>query len=111
MFKFSLKFLMIGALAAALGACATTTTPGPAAGPDYGAVFETKRGVILTARATEQAVFENGDVRQVAATQFLIREAGSGDLIEITETGASALGEGDPVLVVYGPETRVVYDQ
>lgn len=111
MAKNSLKFLMIGILAAALGACATTTTPNPPSGPEYGAVFETKRGVILAARPTEQAVFENGDVRQVAATQFLIREAGTGEMIEITEPGASELNEGDPVLIVYGPETRIVYDQ
>lgn len=111
MVKNAVKFLLIAALAAALAACATTTTPSPASGPDYGAVFETKRGVILTARPTQQAVFENGDVRQVAATQFLIREAGSGEMIEITESGASDLSEGDPVLIVYGPETRIVYDQ
>ncbi len=105
------KLVVIGAIAGLLAACVTTSTPSPSNGPDYSAVFETKRGVVLTARPAEQAVFENGAVHQVTATQFLIREAGSGELIDITEAGTSDLAEGDPVLIVYGPETRVVYDQ
>ncbi len=106
-----IRLAIIATLAALLGACATTTTPPATNGPDYSAVFETRRGVILTARATQQAVFDNGAVEQVPATQYLIREYSSGDIIDITETGASTLSEGDPVLIVYGPEIRVVYDQ
>lgn len=94
----------------ALAACSTTAPPLPPSGPNYDAVFETKHGVLLSARATEQSVYEQGAVRRVAATAYLIRERGTGDVIEVTTTGESPLREGDPVVVVYGPETRVVLD-
>ncbi len=105
-----IKALTVFVLVGFLGACGpTVSTPGPT-GPDYAAVFETKRGVVLTARPTELAIYDAGQVRHVAATAFLIREAGSGEIIEITEQGASAFSEGDRVMIVYGPETRVVND-
>lgn len=105
------KLLTVVALiAAALAGCAGTYDGDPTSGPNYDAVFETKHGVVLTARATEQAVYQNGAVQQVAATQYLIRERGTGEMLDITTLGVSDVREGDAVVVVYGPETRVVHD-